>query len=391
MYDVPNAVEKLKQPKHLTPEKVEEIKNALNYFEVYEELRMKGMVMNFLINRLDNLNVNNKSFEFIPENIKKEINIYGMIVGSGGEFLVNQKDVMVLIRNSNLKNQIGENMYNALLRKPMMFFLIPTLEEEFESTKEKLDERYGLKSIHLNNFAQAFSLGCWFIKDSCVAANTIYWLNMFNGYNSQSTRDMTVTMSNGTISEICLTDSEILEAIDRMYEIYRYLLPEESKMGRINNTYSAGTTVWNIDKAISTEGNSFARALIILQEARRAGVLSSKIEKYCSVLECLFSINKEHKKNISDITAVYIGNDSIEQEKIRTDMKNAYGVRSDGSHGDNLKYLKENDRDSLKRLSVVVDDYVRRVFRRVISKSDLNYGNTFEEKARVRKYFRELT
>ena len=35
MYDAPNAVEELKQPrKHLTPEKVEVIKDALKHFEV---------------------------------------------------------------------------------------------------------------------------------------------------------------------------------------------------------------------------------------------------------------------------------------------------------------------------------------------------------------------
>ena len=48
-------------------------------------------------------------------------------------------------------------MYDALFRKPMMIFLIPTLEKEFESTKEELDKEYGIKTIHLNNFAQAFS------------------------------------------------------------------------------------------------------------------------------------------------------------------------------------------------------------------------------------------
>ena len=199
--------------------------------------------MNFLINRLDNLDIGSKSFEFIPENIKKDINMDGMIVGANGQFLVNQKDIMVLIKKSGLKNQIGENMYNAILRKPMMVFLIPTQEKEFESTKEELDMTYGMKLIHLNNFAQAFSLGCWFVKDSCVMANFIYWINMLNGYNSQDTRDMPITMSNGTISEICLTDVEMAEAIDRMYEVYRCLLPDESAMGRVENTYNVGTHV----------------------------------------------------------------------------------------------------------------------------------------------------
>lgn len=153
---------------------------------------------------------------------------------------------------------------------------------------------------------------------------------------------------------------------------------------------SVGTQVWNIDKAISTEGKSFARALIILQEARRTGVLSSKIDKYCSVLECIYAIKKEHKKNISNITAAYIGKDSEEQERIRENMRDAYGVRSDGSHGDNLKYLQENNRENLVKLSTDIDDYVRRVFRKVIAVENLNYNNTSEEKARVRKYFSDL-
>lgn len=346
--------------------------------------------MNFVINRLDNLSLSGKSYEFIPDNIKRELNIEGKIVGVNDKYIFNEIDIMFFIRNSNLKNQIGINMYNALLRKPIMIFLIPTQQDEFMSTKEQLDYQYGIKSIHLNNFAQAFSLGCWFIKDSCINANIIYWMNGINGYNMQEKRDMQITMSNGSISEVELTDSEFSEAIARMYEIYKYLLPEESKMGKIEYNYSLGTMVWNIDKAISTEGNSFARGLMLLQEARRTGVISSKIDKYCSVLECLYAINKEHKKNISNITAAYIGYDDLEREKIRQNVRAAYGVRSDSSHGDNLKYLKENDKESLQELAIAVDDYVRRVFRKTISNKNLNYSAVPEEKINVRGYFREL-
>ena len=69
--------------------------------------------MNILMNRLDNLWIDNKSYEFIPENIKKEINMAGMIVGAGGKFSVNKMDAMRLIKDSNLKSQIGENMVSA--------------------------------------------------------------------------------------------------------------------------------------------------------------------------------------------------------------------------------------------------------------------------------------
>ena len=52
--------------------------------------------------------------------------------------------------------------------------------------------------------------------------------------------------------------------------------------------------------------------------------------------------------------------------------------------------MQENDREKLMRLSTVIDDYVRRVFRKAISVENLNYNNTSEEKARIRKYFSDL-
>ena len=346
--------------------------------------------MNFLLNRLDNLNISNKSFEFVPNNIKKEMNIDGMIVGTDGKLIVQNHDVMDLIKKSNIQRQIGINMYDALMRKPMMIFLLPTQEEEFGRSLEELDEYYGMKLLFFNNLAQAFSLGCWFVKDSCIAAVHAYWFNMFNGYNSQAKREIQVTLGNGHIAAVKLSDSEMEEAIKRMYEVCWYLSPEESKMGKVNKTRSMGTMVWEIDKAISTEGNSFARALIRLQEARRTGMLASKIDKYCSVLECLFAIRKNHKQNISRITAAYIGENDEEKEEIIKNLREAYGVRSDGSHGSKLNYLKKNNEESLEELSSVVDDYTRRVFRKIIINKDLNYDTSAEKEAATRKYFHSL-
>ena len=70
--------------------------------------------------------------------------------------------------------------------------------------------------------------------------------------------------------------------------------------------------------------------------------------------------------------------------------RDAYGVRSDDSHGDTLKYLKEKDGESLVNLSSILDDYVRRVFKKVIAVEELNYNDIPEEKAYVRKYFTDL-
>jgi len=331
-----------------------------------------------------------KSYDLMTEEVAKATNINGKIVGVTADFIVNGIDIMELVKCSELRELIGTTMYNALMRKPMMLFMFPTKEEEFDADKEILDQRYGIMEIQLNNFAQAFSIACWFVKDSCVSANYIYLLNIILGYNSQAHREMEVTLSDGTVAEITFDDAEIEEAIDRMYEIYKFLLPEESKTRPVESKVNAGTIIWEIDKAISTEGNSFARALIKLQEARRTGFVASKIDKYCSVLECLYAIKEEHKKNIAYITAAYIGKDELEREGIVTDMKMAYGIRSDSSHGDSLKYLKENDDESMKTLVKRIDDYVRRVFRKVIAVEELNYDATSQNKTSVRTYFKKI-
>ena len=202
---------------------------------------------------------------------------------------------------------------------------------------------------------------------------------------------MESTLSNGNIEEKSFDADEVQEAIARMYEIYRYLLPKESQMGKVEQRVNNGTIVWEIDKAISTEGKSFARALMKLQEARKTGVIPSKIDKYCSILECLYAINKNHKRNISKITATYIGRDSVEKEEINSNMRLAYGIRSDYSHGDSLKFLNENDVDDLVRLSSILDDYVRRVFRKVLENPELNYDIASGRKTEVRQYFKRLS
>lgn len=346
--------------------------------------------MIFCINRLDNIKIDRKSYDIVPENIVKELNMNGAIIGANAEWLVSEKDVMCLLKNSELGSLMGTYMYQALVRKPMMLFLMPTQEPEFEGSKEEFDRQYGSKTIHLNNFAQTFSIACWFIKDSCVSSVHTYWLNLINGYYSQAVRHADAMLSDGTVREISFSGSEINEAIARMYQVYRYLLPDESRTGNAEMTVSGGTTVWEIDKAISTEGNSFARALILLQEARRTGVISTRIDKYCSILECLYAIRREHKKNISQITAAYIGKDATEIAMIEADMRDAYGVRSDGSHGENLKYLRDNNQEDLVELSKKTDEYVRHVFRKVIENDALNYDTTDDRKTEVRAYFRNI-
>ena len=345
--------------------------------------------MNFIVNQMDHLNISEISYELIPEDMKIEKNLDGRLVGVNGDFLISGKNVVDILKfpRYGLRDYLGRFAFQALFRKPMMIFLIPSGEEDFAMNECELKKRYGLMAIRMNNFAQCFSLACWFVKDSCVAATNIYGLNPLNGYVSQSRRELDVTLSDGTIRDVCFEPEEVQEAIVRMYEIYRYLLPKESKTAPVEYTSSLGTEVWEIDKSISSEGNSFAKALILLQYARKTGVLSSKIEHYCAILECLYALNKNHKKNIAEITAALISTEDTEREEVRENMKILYGIRSDSSHGDSLKFLKENPDSALSEYARKLDEYVRRVFRVVISESGLNYEPESDRKIQVRAFF----
>lgn len=343
--------------------------------------------MNLVLNRLDNIKIESKTYELFPACKMDEIKMCGAMVGVNGDYLVNNENVMLLAYNAGLKPMMGEYMYRALMRKPMILFLVPTQEDEFDATEEELDKRYGMKNLALNNFAQAFSIACWFIKDSCVSAIHLYWINLFNGYYSQAIRFMDISMSDGSITEMEFSTEEVNKAVEMMYTVMWYLLPEESRTGDVRMTTSGGTKITEVDRAMSTEGKSFARALLILQEARKTGVLSTKIDKYCAVLECLFAIEGNHKENIANITAAVIGKDEAEIKTIRANMRAAYGVRSDYSHGGWLKFLKKNKVVDLAELSKTIDDYVRRVFSYVITQENLNYNNTKRSEEKVRIHF----
>ena len=102
------------------------------------------------------------------------------------------------------------------------------------------------------------------------------------------------------------------------------------------------------------------------------------------MLECLFAIQKKHKVNIKNITSAYIGND-IDESTIRNDMHDAFGIRSDFSHGDYIEFLKHHSEEQLKELSQRIDGYVRRVLRKIFEEPDKNY--TLKTRNEVRNYF----
>ena len=148
------------------------------------------------------------------------------------------------------------------------------------------------------------------------------------------------------------------------------------------------THVLNIEAALSNNGCSFYRILILLQLARKTGLLCEKISWYCAILESLFAIERNHKKNVSEMTAAFITDTEQEKMEVIHSMRMAYKIRSEFVHGSVSSLVDSNAQAELGKLSSEVDSYVRRALRKAFFDENINYEETTEDKKRVREYLR---
>lgn len=344
--------------------------------------------MNLIFFRIDNLVFNKKEvYDFIPEKVSEELNMMAYIQylsekNKSFDFKMNK-----LIEKTSLKYKIGEIKYSSLLEKPALLYLIPT-NEDFDIPPSKYDEFYLAMDYQLSTIARMFSLCVWLLKDSCVSLSHAYHVNIFNECISEVNIDYTCTKANGEISPTELTKREISQAVEWVYELFPFVIQEKENIKEIETNKNGLTTHLSVEKAISPNNRSYLKALLSLQEARKSGLLPLKIEKYCTCLETIFSIRKQHKKNLKNIVASQIGKNSNEMETIRDDFKWTYGIRSDYSHGDRLKYLNHYSQDELTELVMRVDSYVRKIMEIVLFNKSFNYLDTDEvKKAEVRNFF----
>ncbi len=346
------------------------------------------MDMNILINRIDNLEMPKKSYKLINDSIEKENQIFAYLTYLGKELQIKDVKIEMLFKLMGVKDIIGSIKYDSLLKNPFFIAIMPSEDIDFSfKRKKEMDRHYGIKSMIFNNMVISFSLAVRFIKDSCINSTNFYLFNTMNLYHSDNNRNSGTTTSRGEIESVKLNDDEVEYAIKLMYEIYGILLESNIKISDIESSHYKNITNWEVDNSMNNITKSFPRALKHLQRARRTGDISDKISEYCSVLECPFSIKKDSAKNIGNITAAYIGNKNYEVLEIKEDIKQAYGIRSDDDHGQRAKYLKSNSTEDLDKIARKTDDYVRRVFNKVIKDKGLNYEDTIEDKARVRKFF----
>ncbi len=342
--------------------------------------------MNHYICRLDNFIMRPESMTLWDE---KEMKV--MLVNNQGKIMMGDNNIKPVLYSSYLRDAIGFIRFNSLTQHPILLFSIPTEEWDLEThKKEEYDNRYNSYAKRFNHLAQAFSIGAWLEKDSCISSKHAYWINPFNRYVSIIGTSYEPTNSVGLLEETSFSRTEIDRSIEYCYQILGILFSDQRTDIRIITTQNKGTTQFNQEKAgglVGNKGKSYSRALLKLQEARRTGDITSKIEYHCSALEALYAISKNHRHNISHITAGLIGNSENEKEETIRLMETAYSIRSDHSHGDIIRYLEQNDFSSLDEVGRKLDEIMRKVFRTLLKRPELNFSSEKEEIKKVKDYF----
>ncbi|MDM7466820.1 hypothetical protein [Staphylococcus warneri] len=351
--------------------------------------------MNFYINRVDNLKINGQKNNFIPKEMENEIQIKGTL----GFLNSKENSDMLSIKYLEEYQLLTIKSLNILKSKPLIIFMYPSDDSDFsifdEKDKEKADILYGNKNISLNNVIGSFLLATWLIKDNCISVTESYHINPFNHYNSKYTISNSYTMSDGTREEIFFTNEEIKYAIELSYELLELLMKKVEGDSRINITSNNGTSFWNIDerveKIFSTNTNCYTRVLIYLQQVRKSTTVQEKLSIYCTILDSIFAIKKDTTKELKRITSAIIGKNGREVSEIMHNVGNAYWIRSNREHGDDIKYLKENSVQDMKDLSKKMDSYVRAVVQYALKNEQLNYNfSEIEEKAFTRAHYKGI-
>lgn len=341
--------------------------------------------MNFMFIQLNHIEIPEKNFFIISQDVTKNMELY---LASPALSMTYKGTTMTdVVSHSPIFEDLGKYDAAALLRKPMICIWEETEAQElgFNGDKRKADQYYSRKSLRYSDLAMLFSLATWFVKDCSVYSDLCYQYNTDIDYSVKSRRSFQQTNAVGEMQLTFFDEEEINMALKYLLLLMEIAFSNMDRNEQIGSVYSQETLILNVETAINNNGDSFSRILILLQLARKTGFLVEKISWYCVLLECLFNIERDHKKNISEMTSSFIAENQKEKEEIAQNMRLAYKVRSEFVHGNVIGLFEKHEQMVL--LSGKVDEYVRRALRKAFIDRNFNYRNTPADKKRVRNYF----
>ena len=368
--------------------------------------------MNFILMEISYLKLN-KELTFLDSHLDQKLPLESVKVISSNSFFQHHKKMEGLFINN-----YGQSRLNELKSKLSIcysFELPDQIESDLyklgksviknhdDKLKQEIDKLYNLFFMRQYKNIITLSTAIWLVKDSCVQENNTYFFTK-SGYQNHTRIEMPYTLANGEHKTISLTDGELTEVEKNYFLLYSIMArPLSTAPLTVHHTERA-STIEN-DKLDRSKESSFVRALISLQNARRSGQLTVKIDFYMQVLQCIYGLegmkSAKIEKTLQNITsnllnlnpedsqqltqALSISNNfSSEKGKkgLLDTIKMAFRIRSKQSHGNKVTYSARE----IEKTVILVDEYVRKVLQIVLPDGNLDYS-TKEEAKKVFDYF----
>lgn len=339
--------------------------------------------------------IKNKSFFKSCKSVEKNF-----LINYGKIRLDEFKSGVGLVFSFGLSKEIEEDLYNLGQI---------VIKNNDIKLKQKIDEIYSLPFLRQWKNIIVLSTAIWLVKDSCVQEHNTYFITE-SGYQSSNRIEMPYTLANGEHETVTLTEEELERVKENYFLLYPIMTKPLSDTPPVVHHSERVSTIEN-DKLDRSKESSFVRALVNLQNARRSGQLTVKIDFYMQVLQCIYALegmkSTKIEKTLQSITqnllnltetekidfsdaltfSKIIRQDEIEQQNqsIFDTIKKAFRIRSNQSHGNKVNYTARD----IERTSILVDNFVRRVLQIVLLKPELDYNNKKEAK-KVSEYFTGL-
>lgn len=249
-----------------------------------------------------------------------------------------------------------------------------TNEMTYEQKVMEINDYLVLINTYFNNLLFYF----WFSKDNSVSVDYIYSRTVpatNPSMNLLSNNYLTFYTCECNQIESVFSEMEIIYA-HKIHTLCKNICPTYQDVSLLHKTTEGDLT--NPTKSfINAEIkyhslNRLEKALLFLSSARMESHLLSKIAGYCSLLECLFSIDKSDiTYKISQRIALYIGNDYQERIYIKGLIVEAYNIRSRYIHGNaisknDLKPKGDFHESNLIRVSKEIDNTVRVILTKIV-------------------------
>lgn len=262
-------------------------------------------------------------------------------------FISNDKYLVKKMIPSEAIKSLGTLEYNVLINSQTFIYSHAILPDHMNPEEYLVDRLF---------FVQSFLSSVWLKIDNNINYELGFVFYKINKMLGVSSNFLTISCTSANLEHNkTLLSRESLKEIRSLYR---------EKFHYIENSYS-----YKKETQLLKSASRFSMALFHIQGARQESDLTIKISNYCSALESLFSTNQaELAHQLSERLAFFISNNPEDRLINYKKSKKSYAIRSKGVHG---SYIKENQIQEAKKLSIFCDSSLRIILNKILKDDEL--------------------